>query len=70
MGQPTANGFCYELWTAGTDAQRWSAADVFGPAPNGKQVLQHAQHVLGSKRTCHFQRQAFASVLIDHHQQP
>jgi tetrathionate reductase subunit B len=68
MGQATSH--LSTGTTAGTDAQRWSAADVFGPAPNGEQVLEHAKHVLGSQRTYHFQRQAFVSVLIDHHQQP
>jgi hypothetical protein len=46
--------FCYELRTAGTDPQRWSAADVFGPAPNGKQVLQHAKHLASTRSRLSF----------------
>ena len=61
--QPTANYLRYEL-------RAIVAANVFGGAAYGEQVLQHTHHILSGKRTPYLYRQAFSRVLVDHYQQP
>ena len=62
---------CTRLFrTAGTDAQRWSAADELGSPSHGKQVTQDFHNLPGGERSSNLDRQALASEFVDHYQEP
>ncbi len=61
--KPTADGL-------GDELRAIVAANVLWCTSHRKQVLQDADHVVGSERASHFDRQAFAGVFVYHSQQP
>ena len=70
LAEPFAYLLRHELWTAGTDAQRWSAADELGSPSHGKQVTQDFHNLPGGERSSNLDRQALASEFVDHYQEP
>ena len=65
LGEPLTHLLGRKLRTAGTDAQRWSAADILRYAAADKQVAQSLQYVLALKLPRHVDRQALTCVLVD-----
>ena len=69
LTQPTTDRPSYKLWAAGTDAQRWSAANGIRSAANGAQVLQYVDHLAGDERSTHLNGQTLANGFVDYGQQ-
>ena len=65
LGEPLTHLLGRKLRAAGTDAQRWSAADILRYAAADKQVAQSLQYVLALKLPRHVDRQALTCVLVD-----
>ena len=70
MAEPFAYLLRHELRPAGTDAQRWSAADELGSPSHGKQVTQDFHNLPGGERSSNLDRQALAREFVDHYQEP